>query len=154
MFDANGEGSIPSPHVLDVFLLVPFIIHTDMTRGGIPLLSVFLSTQTPREGVPPFSACFHPPRCNKKGYPPSCCVFPFFFLISDHPTVDNAMRRVRHERSGFNTTLPVFDVFGVVSTPPHSFSTAFNVTRVQEGGTTQDVGIKGMPTNFFPFCFV
>ena len=32
--------------------------HTDTTRRGIPLLVVFLSTQTQREGVSPFSACF------------------------------------------------------------------------------------------------
>ena len=38
------------------------------------------------------------------------------------------MRRVRHERGGFNATPPVFDVFGVVSTPPHLFLTAFDTT--------------------------
>ncbi len=79
--------------------------------------------------------------------------FSFFFLISDHPTVDNATRRVRHERGGFNATPPVFDVFEVVSTPPHSFSTAFDATRVREGGTPpcRKWASKVCPPIFFLF---
>jgi len=61
----------------------------------------------------------------------------YFFLIisySDHPTVDNAMRRglpllvsisFRRTRRAY----PRFHATGVVSTPPHPFSTRTDVTR-------------------------
>src|SRR6266540_1887613 len=37
--------------------------------------SLSLSTQTRREGISPFSACFYLPRHHEKGYPPSRHVF-------------------------------------------------------------------------------
>ena len=48
-----------------------------------------------------------------------CAVTFFLFSSANHNSRGIAFRR---ERGGFNTTPPTFDTIGVISTPPHPFS--------------------------------